>query len=153
AAQRQPPEAPLAEDVCKGLARRTPFHERLDRTFVEIVVQTGELRARHARDVRHDPFRVGARRRYAAPGEDRGRPLDDHSSARRRSSACNASVKSSRSPSTIWSSLCSVSLIRWSVTRFSGKLYVRIFSARSPEPICDRLCAASSACCLSRSSS
>ena len=28
--------------------------------------------------------------------------------------------------------------MRWSVTRSSGKLYVRIFSLRSPEPTCDR---------------
>ena len=36
--------------------------------------------------------------------------------------------------------------MRWSVTRFSGKLYVRIFSARSPLPICERRCAESSSC-------
>ena len=34
----------------------------------------------------------------------------------------------------IWSSLYSVRLMRWSVTRFSGKLYVRIRWLRSPEP-------------------
>src|SRR5207248_11541317 len=75
------------------------------------------------------------------------------SSACRRSSAVRASVNSSSSPSRTRSRLCTVTFTRWSVTRFSGKLYVRIFSARSPEPICDRRVAACSAACLSRSSS
>ena len=56
---------------------------------------------------------------------------------------------------TSWS-WCTVSLIRWSVTRPSGKLYVRIFSDRSPVPTWERreeasFCAASScARCRSR---
>jgi len=42
----------------------------------------------------------------------RGRTLDDHPSARRLASDCSASVNSSSSPFTIWSSLCAVSLMR-----------------------------------------
>ena len=50
------------------------------------------------------------------------------------SAAMSASSTSSKSPSINWFSLYNVSLIRWSLTRFSGKLYVRIRSARSPVP-------------------
>ena len=39
-----------------------------------------------------------------------------------------------------------MTLTRWSVTRRSGKLYVRIFSARAPVPTCAERSAASSAC-------
>src|SRR5204863_1293303 len=42
------------------------------------------------------------------------------SSAWRRSSAWSASVKSSSSPSSTRSRLCTVRFTRWSVTRFSG---------------------------------
>ena len=56
-----------------------------------------------------------------------GRPLEDlgerhASSARRCCSDVSASVYSSRSPCSTWSRRCVVSLMRWSVTRFSGKL-------------------------------
>src|SRR2546427_9071201 len=46
------------------------------------------------------------------------------------SAAINADTRSSRSPVMTRSSLCSVRLIRGSVTRVSLKLYVRIFSDR-----------------------
>src|SRR3989442_1605045 len=39
--------------------------------------------------------------------------------------------------------------MRWSVTRFCGKLYVRIFSERSPVLIWPRRSAAIAACCFS----
>src|SRR5437667_9366009 len=45
-----------------------------------------------------------------------------------RSAAINADTRSSRSPAMTRSSLCRVRLIRWSVKRFSLKLYVRSFS-------------------------
>ena len=41
----------------------------------------------------------------------------------------------SKSPSIIFSKLCQDFLIRWSVRRFWGKLYVLIFSARIAAPI------------------
>ena len=43
-----------------------------------------------------------------------------------------------------------MSLTRWSVTRSCGKLYVRIFSERSPVPTCARRSAESSAACAAR---
>ena len=42
-----------------------------------------------------------------------------------------ASSSASRSPSSTWSRLCALKLMRWSAIRFSGKLYVRIRSLRS----------------------
>ena len=46
-----------------------------------------------------------------------------------------ASIISSIFPSIIEGKLLQLCLIRWSVTRSCGKLYVRIFSERSPVPI------------------
>src|SRR6185436_13571376 len=51
---------------------------------------------------------------------------------RARSSAASASTTSSSSPSRTRSRECKVRPTRWSVTRFSLKLYVRIFSDRPP---------------------
>ena len=51
------------------------------------------------------------------------------------SAAMHASIISWMSPFMTLSSLYSVSPMRWSVTRPCGKLYVRIFSERSPVPI------------------
>src|SRR6185437_1765858 len=54
------------------------------------------------------------------------------------SCATSASTMSPRSsPETMRSSLYSVRLMRWSVTRPCGKLYVRMRSERSPEPTID----------------
>ena len=49
-------------------------------------------------------------------------PSSSPASCRARLSAIRASVSSVRSPASTWSSLYSVRLIRWSVTRFSLKL-------------------------------
>ncbi len=48
----------------------------------------------------------------------------------------NACAIGSKSPSMILVMLCHFLPMRWSVMRSLGKLYVRIFSLRSPEPIC-----------------
>ena len=62
------------------------------------------------------------------PGRPRARPASPRrassspASWRARLSAISASVSSSRSPASTWSSLCRVRLTRWSVTRFSLKL-------------------------------
>src|SRR5919198_2387354 len=92
------------------------------------------LAARDAEDVRYEELRIDLRRvdpclRQLLLGEAQ-RFIGGHSpSARRRSSAVSASVNSSSSPWSARSSWWVVSLMRWSVMRFSGKLYVRIFSA------------------------
>src|SRR5262249_23205814 len=49
--------------------------------------------------------------------------------------AISGSMSPSRDPSMIDGRLCTVRPMRWSVTRSCGKLYVRIFSERSPLPI------------------
>src|SRR5207302_516452 len=64
-----------------------------------------------------------------------------------RSAEMSASTRSSSSPCMTRSSLCSVRLIRWSVTRLSLKLYVRIFSERLPLRTMPRRCAPIAACC------
>ncbi len=80
-----------------------------------------------AGDVREQELGVDSRRvdsgrrKRALGGLERVAELQPES-ARRRSSALSASVKSSSSPSRILSSWCTVNLIRWSVIRFSGKL-------------------------------
>src|SRR5439155_5679277 len=80
---------------------------------------------------------------------------DSARSARRarRSSAWRASVSRSSWPCITCSLSGTVTFTRWSVTRFCGKLYVRTFSARSPEPSWERRAAVSSACCSSRARS
>ena len=137
--QRQPPEAPLAEDVRERLAprraaRRAPAPRALG--LVERPVVLGvELDPREPERVREQQLGVEPRRLDALVAEVLGGrgggprrasrtagQTPAASSARRRSSAVSASVNSSRSPSRIRSSWCTVSLIRWSVTRFSGKL-------------------------------
>src|SRR4051812_10596937 len=62
-------------------------------------------------------------------------------------SAASASSSSSSSPSMMRSILYSVRLMRWSVTRPCGKLYVRMRCERSPEPISSFLVEAVFACC------
>ena len=129
--QRQPAEAPFAEHVGERLAAAAAIDEnaraaelvlRERAVVLEIEVEPGD-----AERVGEEMLGVEARRVHALRGEVVGRAgenlPDRHcSSARRRSSAASASVNWSRSPWRIWSSRCTVSLIRWSVSRFSGKL-------------------------------
>src|SRR5690606_3625836 len=51
-----------------------------------------------------------------------------------RSCVIRLSMSSFRSPLSTSESWCVVKLMRWSVIRLCGKLYVRIFSERSPVP-------------------
>src|SRR5512132_339807 len=131
----EPPEAPLTEDVRQWLTRAPPRNERMEASQLLLLERTPsdiEAGPRRSEHVREQPLRVHARR-WAAGLLQVGRSLskclgDPHaqtaaaSSARRRSSAERASVKSSRSPSSTESRRWSVSVTRWSVTRFSGKL-------------------------------
>src|SRR4051812_21797957 len=60
--QRQPPEAPFAEDVRKRLARLAPG-EQLVEAPVDLVVQPSvDAAPRRAEDVREDELGVDARR-------------------------------------------------------------------------------------------
>src|SRR5262249_28488947 len=150
-------EAPLAQDVGQRLAGLSPRQQQLQ--AVDLVVEVRrEAGARGAEEMRNEPLRVDARRVDAGrtqPSLGFGKRFSRRQSpsARRRSSVVSASVKSSSSPWRIRSSWCTVNLTRWSVTRLSGKLYVRIFSERSPEPIWERRVASSSALCRSSSRS
>ena len=128
--QRQPPEPPLSEHVRERLPRRATRDElaedalAIGRRLVAVRVQ---LSPRNPERVREQPLRVDARRRHPGAAELLGpgdqEVADGHTSrARRWSSEVSASVNSKRSPSRTWSSRCCVSLIRWSVTRFSAKL-------------------------------
>ena len=125
--QRQAAEAPLAEHVRERLARLATREQRLDGA-VDLAVEVGvEAAARRAGDVREQKLRVDARR--VDPGGCEallGCPQCvaelQSPSARRRSSVVSAAVKSSSSPWRMRSSWWTVSLIRWSVRRFSGKL-------------------------------
>ena len=112
AVKRQTAKAPFAEDVGEGLADGAPFNQGPDGCVVDVVAHDRQLGSGDAEDVRNDPLGVRPRRLDSVLREQHCRPLHDHSSARRRSSACNASVKLLRSPPTIWSSRCSVSLMR-----------------------------------------
>src|SRR5712691_5659206 len=76
-------------------------------------------------------------------------PPEASASCSRRSAAMSAVTSSSMSPAMTSGRLCRDSFSRWSVTRFWGKLYVRIFSERSPVPTCALRAAASSRCCSS----
>ena len=77
-------------------------------------------RRRAARVLRAKPPAQRAEQAPRSPGLDAH--ADAAASAWRCSSARSASVSSAMSPSSTWSSRCSVSLIRWSVTRLSAKL-------------------------------
>src|SRR5262249_25756784 len=145
----QPPEAPLPQHVRERLPCLPPLEQRLQAVHL-VVEPRREPGPRDAEEMRNEPFRVDPRRLHPCRGEPplglRERLPRGHSpSARRRSSVTSASVNSSSSPWRIRSSWCTVSLTRWSVTRLSGKLYVRIFSERSPDPIWERRVASSSA--------
>ena len=132
--QRQPPEAPLAEHIGERLAGASAAEQLAhlrQLLLAERPVELGvQLDARQPERVREQELGVDARRVDPLVGEEVGRAAEDlpeghtpaASSARRRSSAVSASVNSSRSPSRIRSSWWTVSLIRWSVSRFSGKL-------------------------------
>ena len=135
--QRQPPEPPLAEHVGERLAyarggrpghsssasaasSSSPAAVRLKATpgrAEHVGEQDLGVDARRVAARRGEPLRDVARRAAAAV-----RHAEAAASACRRSSAWSASVNSPRSPSSAWSSRCAVSLIRWSVTRLSGKL-------------------------------
>src|SRR5581483_10160514 len=148
--QREPAEAPLAEDVGERLASLAAGEERLEslHLLVRAGRETGARRPEHVGDepLRVDPGRLDAGRGEPALGLGESLPRRHSPSARRCSSVESASVNSSSSPPRIRSSW-------WSVSRFSGKLYVRIFSARSPPPIWERRSASSSARCRSSSRS
>ena len=124
--QRQPPEAPLPEDVGQRLSGLPAPEQRLE--TVDLVVEPShETGARGAEEMRDEPLRVDPRRLDARRGEPllgllQRLPRSHSPSARCRSSVVSASVKSSSSPWRIRSSWCTVSLTRWSVTRLSGKL-------------------------------
>src|SRR2546421_1305561 len=137
--RRHPPEPPLAQHVGQRFTLFPPPGQAFELVLVDVAVLV-DARPGNAEDVRDEPFGIDTRRvdsRCSEPALDlRERVANRHSpSARRRSSEASASVNSSRPPWRMRSSWCTVSLMRWSVSRFSGKLYVRIFSARSPEPI------------------
>ena len=146
--QRQTPEPPLAEDVLKRLASATADDETPGALELERrqrpIERHVELDPLQPEGFRKQPLGVEPRGLRAPCDEVVGRATQDAadgdgvrtrlepgtdarhtpaaSSERRRSSAWIASVNSSRSPSRIWSSRWTVSLMRWSVSRFSAKL-------------------------------
>ena len=122
--ERQPAEAPLAEDVRERLARGSPRNERA--VAVELVGRRAAAPAlcsslrRPPKDVGEQPLGVHLRRGTLGPLE-RGRALGESlsnghtaaaSSALRRSSSPSAPVNSSSSPPSTASSRCAVSLTR-----------------------------------------
>ena len=129
--ERQPPEAPLAEDVGDRLVARAARDEvavAVELGVGERPVEVGvELDPLAAERVGEQELRVEARRLRGlaevlgrAPEHVPERQRRGHaSSARRRSSACSASVKS---PSPPWSTFSrfTVTFTRWSVARLSG---------------------------------
>ena len=125
--QDEPAKAPFTEHVRERLPLAAPSQQdppRIWHVAVGLYVHAASGRAEH---VREQQLRVDARRVDTGGGEltlrDSERFPHRHSpSARRRSSAVSASVNSSSSPCSTRSSWCVVSLIRWSVIRFSGKL-------------------------------
>ena len=130
----------------RATSSRTPSSSRAVERPVEVHVELDPLHPERVREqqLRVEPRRLRSRRARcsaaSAAAPRRGRAAASAhrscrvnasrrrlttaaaSSARRRSSAWSASVNSWRSPSRIWSSRCTVSLTRWSVSRFSGKL-------------------------------
>ena len=98
---------------------------------------------------RRVPWSKAVRDRHSRVRRPAARP--GASAFRSDSAWLSASTIGSSLPSITKSSWCSVSPMRWSVTRFCGKLYVRIFSLRSPVPTMLRRSAPSAACCFSSS--
>ena len=123
----QSAKAPLAEHVRERLAPAAAVEQFLEHLRNLPIASRVHARPRGAEHVRDEELgvdigRVDARFRQPLGGETQ-RCRGGHSPrARRRSSAPSASVKSSSSPWSARSSWCVVSLMRWSVTRFSGKL-------------------------------
>ena len=125
--QRQPAEAPLAEDVRDRLAAgaaRDELAVAVELAVVERPVEVRvELDALPAERVREQQLRVEPRRLGGLAEVLRRAPEDvsdrHASSARRRSSACSASVKSPSPPGSTFSRF-TVTLTRWSVARLSG---------------------------------
>ena len=123
--QRQPAKAPLAEHVGERLARFASLEERPPGA-VHLPFGVGvEPAARRAEDMCEEELGVDARRVDPGGGEPllrvAERLLQLHAErSSRRSSAASASVNSSSSPCRMRSSWCTVSLMRWSVSRFSG---------------------------------
>ena len=123
-AEREPPEAPLTEHVREGLACLASGDQPLERLLLRPrQLARGlerELRPRQAEHVRDENLGVDAgrvatgRRETFARLVDRppGLHAEAAASAWRCSSARSASVSSPMSPSSTWSSRCSVSLTR-----------------------------------------
>ena len=123
--------AELGKQIMESAARVA--EERVEREIGRLEHASSELsdellrrlseRAEQLRSVLTEQLEASGAELRAASAQclaDPHAPTADASSARRRSSAPSASVNSSRSPWRIASSRCAVSLIRWSVTRFSG---------------------------------
>ena len=143
-------KGPVPEHVLQWLPRgpalrqaaRRCHHVGVERTRRPVRLAQDEPEAQHLVDDEarfvwraHDFGELGNQR--AARGARRPAhpsPSSSPDSWRPRLSAISASVSSFRSPASTWSSLYRVRLIRWSVTRFSLKLYVRILSVRFPAP-------------------
>ena len=122
--EREPPEAPLAEHVRERLARLAAGDQPLERLLLRARQLARrlerELRPREPEHVRDEDLGVDAGRVAAGRRETLGRLVDRPpglhaeaaASAWRCSSARSASVSSPMSPSSTWSSRCSVSLTR-----------------------------------------
>src|SRR5262249_21332421 len=119
--ERETAEVPVAEHVRERLALTTATNQLASRRALVVgeraVVLGVELDARKAERAGEDVLRVDARRRDAPRREVVRRAFQNlgeghPSSARRRSSAVSASVYSSKSPCSTWSSRCVVSLMR-----------------------------------------
>src|SRR5712691_7182293 len=169
--QCQAVELPPARNVGNGFASAPPGEPsarstllgRIDR-FFGVGDERGAL-ATQDRAKQHLGFQsrqsaLAQQAAYRCTGSDRVHcgTLRQRSSANAAScsvwcSASSACVSWERSPSMISLILYSVRPIRWSVTLPCGKLYVRMRSERSPEPIKDLRVAACFACrsrrCLS----
>ena len=125
--QRQPAEAPLAEDVRDRLVLRAAAHELSKRAHlvlveraVEVGVELDPAPSQHVREQKLGIEPSGLRGlRQVVGGEAQDLAERHDSSARRCSSDLSASVKSSSPPGSTFSRF-SVTLTRWSVTRLSG---------------------------------
>src|SRR5439155_5382957 len=168
----QRPELALADDVRERLARRPAGDERGEvpgrRLRQRAPRRDDQADARRVERAREQHLGVGARLRHAGRRQagDRRRERVAHRHQGRRcthqpaaasASVCwrvtSASTIGSISPSSTRSRVWRVTLTRWSVTRLWGKLYVRIFSERSPEPTMALRLAAISLCCSLRARS
>src|SRR5581483_4330747 len=127
----EPAEPPAPEHVLQRLAAGAPVDHRTEPCLRQ---RTRSL-LRRCGGRRRDPRGAPLPRRAASATSAQTLEAD----SRRACSSCtSASEISSSSPASTRSSLYTVTPMRWSVTRFSLKLYVRIFSLRPPPPICPR---------------